>query len=74
MLEYYGETLTMASDEIDKVTDQMERHNSVLDHYLSLLELMNKSADYKTIGVVLEGQAEVSKNAMIAAKKEYEMF
>lgn len=74
MMEYYGETLQMASDEIDKVTDQMEHHNSVLEHYLSILELMGESANYKTIGVVLEGQAEVKKDRMIAAQKEWQMF
>jgi 6-phosphofructokinase len=70
-MEYYGETLQMASDEIDKITDQMEHHNSVLEHYLSILELMGESANYKTIGVVLEGQAEVKKDRMIAAQKEW---
>lgn len=74
MMEYYGETLQMASDEIDKITDQMEHHNSVLEHYLSILELMGESANYKTIGVVLEGQAEVKKDRMIAAQQEWQMF
>lgn len=74
MMEYYGETLQMASEEIDKVTDQMEHHNSVLEHYLSILELMGEQANYKTIGVVLEGQAEVKKDRMIAAQKEWQMF
>ena len=74
MMEYYGETLQMASEEIDKVTDQMEHHNSVLEHYLSILELMGESANYKTIGVVLEGQAEVKKDRMIAAQQEWQTF
>ena len=74
MMEYYGETLQMASEEIDKITDQMEHHNSVLEHYLSILELMGESANYKTIGVVLEGQAEVKKDRMIAAQQEWQTF
>jgi hypothetical protein len=32
-MEYYGNTLAMAGEEIAKYTDRMEHQTSVLDHY-----------------------------------------
>jgi hypothetical protein len=57
MMEYYGNTLDMAVEEIAKYTDRMDHQTAVLDHYSSLLEIMGKSNDYKTMGKVLEGKA-----------------
>ena len=74
MMNYYGETIAMAQEELDKTTTQLEKQTSVLEHYMTILELMGKSTDYKKVGVILEGQAETTKNEMIAAQKEYELF
>jgi hypothetical protein len=41
---------------------------------MTILELMGESTDYEKVGVILEGQAETTKNEMIAAKEEYLMF
>jgi hypothetical protein len=43
-----------------------------LEHYQSLIELMGKSADYKMIGKILEGQVETTKNSMEVSKQWYE--
>jgi hypothetical protein len=58
-MEYYGNTLDMAAEEIAKYTDRMDHQTSVLEHYSSLLSIMGKENDYKTMGKVLEGKAKV---------------
>mgnify|MGYP003622429764 CR=1 FL=1 len=39
MLEYYGNTIDLANDELSKYTDHMEHLTSVLDHYRSVFPL-----------------------------------
>ena len=74
MMHYYGETLAAAGEEIDKITARMEHQTAVLEHYQSIVELAGKSTDYKKMGTVLEGKAETTKNEMIAAQEEYELY
>jgi hypothetical protein len=57
MMHYYGETLSMAAEELANYVDHMEHLTEVLDHYQSLMEIMGKSTDYETMGLVLEGKA-----------------
>jgi hypothetical protein len=59
MKSYYGDTLDMANEEIKKYTDHMEHSVSVLDHYSSLLDIFGESTDYKKMGTILKGQADV---------------
>jgi hypothetical protein len=33
MMHYYGETLSAAAEELDKITDRMEHQAEILDHY-----------------------------------------
>jgi hypothetical protein len=40
MINYYGEALNMAREEINVITDQLEHGTSILEHYLSLVDLM----------------------------------
>jgi hypothetical protein len=54
-MSYYGETISMAQDELSKYTSQMEHHTSVLEHYKSLMDLLGKATDYKKINTVLQG-------------------
>jgi hypothetical protein len=42
MKEYYGNTISMAQEEISKYTDLMENATTVLDHYQSLMELFGQ--------------------------------
>lgn len=74
MMNYYGDTISAAQEELSKYTDQLEHHNSVLSHYKSLMEIMGKSTDYQKMGTILKGQAEVAKNSMDVAQKNAEMY
>lgn len=74
MMEYYGNTLAMAGEEIAKYTDRMEHQTSVLDHYQSLMETMGKSTDYKTMGKVLEGKAKTIGDQVAVAKETMKMY
>lgn len=74
MMSYYGDTITMAQDELAKYTDQMEHHSSVLEHYSTILELTGKSNDYEALGAVLEGQAKTAENQVKVAKETMDMY
>ncbi len=72
MLEYYGNTLDLAEDELSKYTDQMEHLTSVLDHYRSILSLLGRDTDYAKVLTVLEGNAQTKRNKFDASKAWYE--
>ena len=73
MKSYYGDTLDMANEEIKKYTDHMEHSVSVLDHYSSLLDIFGESTDYKKMGTILKGQADVLGDQVTVAKQTLEM-
>lgn len=72
MLEYYGNTLDLAEDELSKYTDQMEHLTSVLDHYRSILSLLGRDTDYTRVLTVLEGNAQTKRNKFDTSKTWYE--
>ena len=74
MVEYYGETLEAAQEELSKYTDMMEHHTEVLDHYLSLLDLIGASKDWARMKTVLQTQVEVAENSAAVSKANYEML
>ena len=74
MMEYYGNTLSMAIEEIAKYTDQMDHLVSILDHYQSLMEIMGKENNYAAIGVVLEGRAKLLEDQVAASKSTMKML
>ena len=74
MKAYYGETLSMAQDELAKYTDRMEHQTEVLEHYQSLMETLGKETDYNSLGIILEGQAKTIENQMKVAKEAYAMY
>ena len=74
MLEYYGNTLSMAGEEITKYTTKIEQLSSVLDHYQSLLSLIGKENDFESMNIVLSGIASTANDAKNAAKAEYEFY
>ena len=74
MMNYYGDTIAMAQEELAKYTDQMDHHTSVLEHYQTILELTGKQNDYEALGVVLEGQAETAENRVKVAEAEMNMY
>ena len=72
MLEYYGNTIDLANDELSKYTDHMEHLTSVLDHYRSIITLLGKDKDYNKVLSVLNGTAQTKKNNFDASKQWYE--
>lgn len=74
MMEYYGNTLDAANEELSKYTDKMEHLTSVLDHYSSIMDLLGKKQDYATMGSILEGQAHTVRNELEVAQRTYEMY
>ena len=74
MMEYYGNTLDMAIEEIAKYTDQMDHLVSILDHYQSLMEIMGKENNYAAIGVILEGRAKLLEDQVAISKSTMEML
>jgi hypothetical protein len=55
MLEYYGETISKANEELGKFTSKMEHLTSVLNHYKSLTDMLGRPTDYENIGRMLQG-------------------
>lgn len=74
MLEYYGNTLAAASEEIGKYTEKMDNLNGVLDHYSSLLKLIGKEKNYDMMAEVLQGSVDVLSDSLDVATKEYEFY
>ena len=74
MLEYYGDTLAVAGEEIAKYTNKISGLTSVLQHYQTLLSIIGKESDYESMGIILQGIADTAEDAKVAAKAEYDMF
>jgi hypothetical protein len=74
MVEYYSKALEAAGEEMSFLTGQMEQLTSVLDHYKSIIELIDGEYAYDKIGIVLEGRVETLKNEMDAAVSYYDML
>ena len=74
MMEFYGNTLDAAAEELGYFTDQLAHHTEVLDHYRNIVEMINGEFDYGTIGTILEGATVTTKNEMDAAVANYEML
>ena len=74
MLHYYENTLSAANDEMDIYSTRMEHLTGVLDHYRSIVELVNGEYNYEAIGAILEGQAKTRENELATVKAEYEML
>ena len=72
MLEYYGNTINLANDELSKYTDHMEHLTSVLDHYRSIITLLGKDKDYDKVLSILNGTAQTKKNNFDVSKQWYE--
>ena len=74
MMNYYEETLAAGQEELDKYTSKMEHQTTVLEHYMSIMEILGKSQDYESLGVILEAQAKSIGNEAKVAKENYEML
>ncbi len=74
MMHYYADTLAAMGEELDKVTKKMENQSKVLDHYKSLMAAFGKETDYKSIGIILEGQSKLLADQTAAAKATWTMY
>lgn len=74
MQEYYGNTLAKAQEEIGKYTEKMGHLSGVLDHYQSMLAIIGKETDYKSMGIVLQGIADNMANQVKVAEEEYAFY
>jgi bacterioferritin (cytochrome b1) len=74
MMSYYGDTLAAVGEEIDKFISRMEHSTEVLDHYQSLIDIMGKSTDYKSMDTILEGRNKTIENQLNVAKQEMQMY
>jgi hypothetical protein len=74
MMNYYEETLAAGQEELDKYTSKMEHQTAVLEHYMSIMEILGKSQDYESLGIILEAQAKSIGNEAKVAKENYEML
>ena len=74
MMNYYGETIAMAQEELGKYTAQLEHHVAVLEHYRNMMNLLGKETDFDALGIILEGQAKTAENALKVSKENYEMY
>ena len=74
MGEYYSETLAMSQEEIAKYTNLLENNSAVLEHYITLTELMGESLDFKKIGVILKGQAQIAEDSLAVSSRTKHTF
>ena len=74
MMDYYGNTLAAAGEEIAKYSSLIESSAGALGYYLNLATLLGKSTDYKYMGVILKSQADVAQNSYEVAKAKYDML
>jgi hypothetical protein len=74
MLEYYGDTLSMVMEEMDKYTEKLEHQTSILEHYANMMEILGKTYDYDSMGKILEGQVKTIENELAVAEAEFELY
>ena len=74
MMDYYGETIAIAQEELGKYTAQLEHHVAILEHYRNMMNLLGKETDFNALGIILEGQAKTAENALKVSKENYEMY
>jgi hypothetical protein len=72
MISYYGDTLAKAAEELSQFTDMMDHHNDVLDHYMSLMEIMGKSKDFERLKLLAQTQVDIAANSAEVSKANYE--
>ena len=72
MLEYYGDSLSMAREEFDKYAQFFEVNATKLEHYKNMLSLIGREMDNVAIGEVLSASLTVAKKDLQANKAYYE--
>ena len=68
IINYYGNVLAKAQEEIGKYTDQMQHLNSVLEHYKTLMDLIGESTS-AGMKAILHTQTVTAKNSYEVSSK-----
>ena len=71
---YYGQTLQAANAELSAHTAGITRATATLNHYLSVMQMINRQTDYASLGKVYEGLVKTTKNEYDVAVANYEML
>ena len=71
-MEYYGNTLDLATEELSKYTDQIDFAIDKLEHFRKVQELSGSGTDYKTTLKFIKAQKEAYQDNYEIAKKWYD--
>lgn len=54
----YGEALSEAEDKISKFTNTLEHYNGIMEHFISLMDLIGEGHEYRTIADMYDAQSD----------------
>lgn len=74
MNSYYGDTLALVNDELDKVIKRQSALNNTLDHYQKIMKLTGQQFDFKKFDVIYSAQEKLAENSYTNSKAIYEMY
>ena len=74
MEEYYANTLSKITEELDKFTDSMRHNIDVVNHMKDILELSGRGQDYETISSLLNANMSQTRDIYEASKERYDML
>lgn len=74
MEEYYANTLSKITEELDKFTDSMRHNIDVVNHMKDILELSGRGQDYEAIGSLLNANMSQTGDIYEASKERYDML
>lgn len=73
-IKYYSETLDMVQEQLDKYTNRINNISSSLEHYLKIMNLLDKNKEYEQINIINEALSKTAKNNYDIATKTYNMY
>lgn len=74
MEEYYANTLSKITEELDKFTDSMRHNIDVVNHMKDILELSGRGQDYEAMGSLLNANMSQTGDIYQASKERYDML
>lgn len=73
MTSAIADAYAAADETLAKYTDTMSHHISVLDHFMTLMDLLGESKNYDAMKAIAEGQVELAENMATVSKETYDM-
>ena len=73
MTSAIADAYAAADESLAKYTDTMSHHISVLDHFMTLMDLLGESKNYDAMKAIAEGQVELAENMATVSKETYDM-